>query len=120
PRGQVRAKESAVGSLVGEAPDCAQTEIDGARRQMPRLQVDAISEDDGLAEREPRLRAVPLNEFLDRMPVSSLCVNRTEAVQNSRLRLVQVGQAQHCFWSAPFPLAQFLCHPLRPSLTADR
>jgi hypothetical protein len=33
------------------------TEIDGAGRQMRRLQVDTIAEDDGLAEREPRLRA---------------------------------------------------------------
>jgi hypothetical protein len=32
-------------------------EIDGAGRQMRRLQVDTIAEDDGLAEREPRLRA---------------------------------------------------------------
>jgi hypothetical protein len=38
--------------LVGEAAQCAGTEIDGAGRQMPRVQVDTITEDDGLAARE--------------------------------------------------------------------
>ena len=32
---------------------------------MPSLQVDAITEDDSLAEREPWFRAVPFNEFVD-------------------------------------------------------
>jgi len=61
---------------------CAEAEVDGAWREMPRLQVGAISEDDGLAERESRLRAVPFNKFLDRVPVPSLSIDRTEAVQN--------------------------------------
>ncbi len=44
---------------------------------MPRFQVYAVPKDNGLAEREPRLRAVPFDEFLDRVPVASLSVDRT-------------------------------------------
>jgi hypothetical protein len=46
------------------------------------LQVNAISEDDAPTERESRLRAVPLDELVDRVLVSSLRVDRTEAVQD--------------------------------------
>jgi hypothetical protein len=42
---------------------------------MPGFQVDTIAEDNGLAEGEARLRAVPFNEFLDGVPVSSLSVD---------------------------------------------
>ena len=63
---------------------------------MPRLQMDAITEDDSLAEREPWFRAVPFNEFVDHVPVPSLSVDRAEAVQNRRRRLVQVRQPQYC------------------------
>ena len=49
------------------------------------------------------LRAVPFNEPLDRVPVPSLSIDRTEAVQDRRFRLVQVRQAQNCFGNAPFP-----------------
>ena len=52
----------------------------------------------------PRSRAVP-----------SLSVYRTEAVQNRRLRLVQVRQPQHCFGNAPLPLSRLLlCHRCGP------
>ena len=62
-------------------PYGAEPEIDGAGRQVARLQVDAITELDSLAEREP-LRAVSFNEFFDRVPVALLSTDRTEAVQN--------------------------------------
>src|ERR1700693_547586 len=70
---------------------------------MPRLQVDEITENDSLAEEEPWFRAVPFNEFVDRVSVPSLSVDRTEAVQNRRLRLVQVRQPQHCLGNGYFP-----------------
>jgi hypothetical protein len=41
---------SAVGSLAREAAHCAEPQIDGAGWQMPRFQVNAISDDNGLAE----------------------------------------------------------------------
>ncbi len=88
---------------------------------MPRFQVYAIPEDNGLTEREPRLRAVPFDELLDRVPVASLSIDRTEGVQHRRLRLVQVTQPQNRFRYAPTRFAQLLSfHPPRPPLTAER
>ncbi len=78
--GQVWAQQPAVRRLVGEAAHCAEAEIDGAGRQMSRFQADSITQDDGLAEREPGLLAVPFNEFVNRMPVPHLSVDRAEAV----------------------------------------
>lgn len=77
---------------------------------MPRLQADPITEDDGLAEREPRFRAVPFNEFLDRMPVPSLGIDRTEAVRSADFAWSRLGSRNtvlgtrrlpfpHCFFA---------------------
>jgi hypothetical protein len=62
----------------------------------PRLQMDATTEQDTLAE------------FVNGVSVPSLSVDRTEAVHNRRLRLVQVRQPQHCFGNASVPLSRSL------------
>jgi len=112
---QVWAEQTAIGGFVSETPHRAEAEIDGAGCQMPRFQVHAISKDNGLTEREPRLRAVPFDELLDRVPVASLSIDRTEAVQHRRLCLVQVRQPQDRFRYAPLRFAQLLsCHLPRP------
>jgi hypothetical protein len=49
-----------------------------------------IAEDNSSAEREPRLRAVAVDEFINRVPVPSLC-SRSQAVQKRRILLVQSG-----------------------------
>jgi hypothetical protein len=49
-----------------------------------------ITEDNAPAEREPGLRAVPFDEFINRVPVPSLGLSRSQAVQNGGLCLVQV------------------------------
>jgi hypothetical protein len=121
---QVWAQQTTVGRFVSEAAHRAEAKVDGAGSQTPRFQVYAIPENNGLAEREPRLRAVPFNEFFDRVSVASLSVDRTEAVQNRRFRLVQVRQAQDCFGNAPFPLSRVLLGrrrgPPRPQLDDGR
>lgn len=76
----------------------------GAGRQMPIFQVHAIPEYNGLAEREPRLRAVPFDELLNGVPVASLRIDRTETIQNRGFRLIQVRQPQHRLWDASAPL----------------
>ena len=113
--GQVWAEQTAVGRFLSEAPHRVEAEIDSAGRQLPRFQVYAISEDNGLTEREPRLRAVPFDELLDRVPVPSLSIDRTEAVKHRRLRLVQVRQPQDCFRYRPL---RFCPTAFLPSATA--
>src|SRR5271167_1569147 len=80
---------------------------------MSRLQVDAITEDYSLAEREPGFRAVPFNEFFDGVPVPSLSVDRTEAVQYRRLCPVEVRQPQHCFGYASLPVSRLVLYHRR-------
>ena len=80
--GQVRSEQPAIGSLVGEAAHCAEAEIDRTVCQLSKFQVDTIPENDALAERKPRLRAIPIVKLVNGVPVSSLSIRRTKAVQN--------------------------------------
>jgi hypothetical protein len=49
-----------------------------------------IAEDNRSAEREPRLRAVPLDKFIDSVPVPSPGISGGQAVQDGGFSLVQV------------------------------
>lgn len=48
---KIGAEQPAVRGLIREPPDCAETQVDGAGCQIPRLQVHAIPKDDRAAER---------------------------------------------------------------------
>jgi hypothetical protein len=50
--------------------------------------VHSAAKHDRLAKREPRLRAVPFNEFVDGMPVTALSIFGCETVQNRRFGLI--------------------------------
>ena len=50
----------------------------------------SIRKDDGRAALEPRFRTVPLNEFINRVTVPCLGIDRAQAVENSGFCLVQV------------------------------
>src|SRR5260370_140146 len=47
----------------------------------------SVSEDHGFAERQTRLRAVPLNEFVNSMPVAALTIGTRIALHYSTDRL---------------------------------
>src|ERR1035438_6179369 len=53
--GQVCAEQAAISSLVGEPPDCSQTQVYGGRRVVPLFKGYAVSGDHGLVESEPGL-----------------------------------------------------------------
>ena len=63
--GEVRAKQSAIRSLVGKPANRSESQVDGRRRVSPLLQGDAIARHDCLVEREAWFRAVPLGEITD-------------------------------------------------------
>ena len=54
--------------------------------------MNSIAEHNGSAEREPRLRTVPLHEFFNGVPVTALRVCRGQAVQNGGFCLIQIGK----------------------------
>jgi hypothetical protein len=59
-----------------------------------------------LVERQARLGAVPLNEFIDRVSISALRLGRAKAIQDRRFAVVQIREAELCFrplWFRGFP-----------------
>jgi hypothetical protein len=70
--GQVWAQEAGVGGLVRHPAHRRQTEVDRGRGIWPLLEVYAVPKDDGAVEREPWLRAVPLDELTNRVIVGAL------------------------------------------------
>src|SRR5437879_3142023 len=56
-RSQFRTEQSAVGSLVGQAPYGGQAHIDGCRREKSRLQFDPVAQNDMFAKGPTRLGA---------------------------------------------------------------
>ena len=81
-RGQVGAQEAGVRRLIGEAPDGAQSKVDGSRRKLACFKVAAIAENNRSVQGKSRLRAVPIDEFVDRVAISALAVDTGQAVQN--------------------------------------
>ena len=73
-RRQVRAEEAAVCRLIRKTADRSETKVDGPGSETARLQMHSISNDHGLAERQSRLGAVPLHEFVDCMPITGLSI----------------------------------------------
>src|ERR1700733_7132584 len=76
---------------------------------MPLLQGYSVPRDHRLVECEPGFRAIPFDEFSDRMIIGSLGTWRGQAVQNSRLRLLGVRELQNRL-GYPFPVHLALCH----------
>jgi len=64
-----------------------------------------VPDNHGLAERQPRFRAVPIHEFVDRMPVTALSIGTREAVEDDRLCDLEIRQSQDRLGSEEFALA---------------
>ena len=70
------------------------------------FETDPVSRDYGLIESQPRLRAVPVDEFANGVIVRPLGTLRRPAVQDGGLRLFEIRQLQDGFGIAfPFVLA---------------
>jgi hypothetical protein len=73
-RGQVAAEQPAVCRLVRKTPHCSETEVDGTWSEMAGFEVHPVADDHSLAKRQSRLRAVPVHEFVNGVPISALSV----------------------------------------------
>src|SRR5258708_7652340 len=76
---------------------------------MPLLQGYSVPCDHRPVECEPGFRAIPFDEFSDRMIIGSLGTWRGQAVQNSRLRLLEVRELQNRL-GCPFAVHFALWH----------
>jgi hypothetical protein len=72
--GKVGTEESTVGGLVRKATHSTKPQVDRARGQLPTLEVGSISEDHDSAESKAGLRAIPVNELVNRMAIPALSV----------------------------------------------
>jgi hypothetical protein len=108
PGRQVGAEKPAIRSFVCEAPDFSKSKVDSAWGELTRLQMHPVPDDHSLAERQPRFRAIPFHEFVDRMPITALSVGTRQAVDDGGLCDLEVRQAQDRLGSKKFPLASNL------------
>jgi hypothetical protein len=84
---------------------------------MNLFETDPVSRDYGLIEGEPRLRAVPVDEFANGVIVRPLGTLRRHAVQDGGLRLFEIRQLQDGFGIA-FPFV-WAFQQLAPQLAFD-
>jgi hypothetical protein len=54
----------------------------------------SVPDDHRLAERQSRLGAVPLDEFVNSMPIAALGIGAGKAVEDRGFRGFEVGQSQ--------------------------
>jgi hypothetical protein len=109
--GEFRTEQAGVCGLIGESSYCSEPSIDGSRRQLSILKENAVTGHHGLAERQSRLGAVPLNKFIDGVSIAPLGLGRTKAVQDRRLAVIQVRKAEFRlgrFGFGDFPLPSLL------------
>ena len=82
PRSQAGAQETAIRRLVCQPPDGPEPEVDRPWGEMARFQAHPGTDDNRLAERPSRLRAVPVHEFINGMTIAALSVRAGETVEN--------------------------------------
>ncbi len=93
--GEVRTEQTGISGFVCKAADRRQSEVDCRRRIVRLLKENAITGHNGFVEGQARLRAVPFDELPDGMIIRALGTLRCQAVQDGRLRLLQIGQPQN-------------------------
>src|SRR5271165_1642088 len=113
---QLRAQQACIGGFVSEPSHGRQPSVDRTGRELAILEENAIAGDHNLVERQARLRAVPLNEFIDRMSISALRLGRTKAIQDRRFAVVQISVpfSISSFWASPILM------PLKPTSSSHR
>src|SRR5664280_865687 len=95
---QLRAQQASVGGFLSEPSHGRQPSVDRSCRELAILEENAITGDHNLVERQAWLGAVPLNEFIDRVSISALRLGRAKAIQDRRFAVVQIREAELCFW----------------------
>jgi len=71
---QIGAEETAVGCFVREAAHRAKPQIDGSEGELTGFEMRAITQDHDPVEGQARFRAIPVNELIDGVTITPLCV----------------------------------------------
>jgi hypothetical protein len=96
--GEIGTQKTRVRRLVGKTPYGAETEVDRTGRKLACFEVTAIAKNHRTVQCGSRLRAVPVNEFVDGMAISALAVTTGQTIKNRGLGELKVGEAQMGSW----------------------
>src|SRR5215472_16983753 len=107
--GKFRTEQSSICGLVGESSHCSKSSIDRSRRELPILKENAVTSDHDPVERQSRLGAVPLNEFIKGVSIATLGLGRTKAVQDCRFAVIQIRKTEFCLGRFGFGDIPLLC-----------
>jgi hypothetical protein len=83
-RRQIGGEKPKVCRLIRKTANRSETKVDGARSKI-------VAQDHGFAERQSRLGAVPLHEFINSVPIAALGVWAGEAVEDGGFGSFEVG-----------------------------
>jgi hypothetical protein len=111
-----RGRRSEGRNLTPRTPTCGRPRAEGNRPwgEMARFQMHPVTDDNRLAERQSRLRVVPVHEFINGMAIAALSV-WAETVENGRSGDLEIWQSQDHFGDATLIFAGWLClHHLWP------
>ena len=91
---QIRTEKPAVRRLISKPAYGAEPQVYRSGCELPGFQVNAIAEHHGLVEGEARLRAIPIHELIDGVPVSALGFGASQAIENGSFGVIQIGQSE--------------------------
>jgi hypothetical protein len=88
---QIGAEKTAVGRFVGEPAHGAKTQINRAGGEFPGFQMRAIAQDYDPVEGQARFRTIPVNELIDGVTITPLCVCRVRLFNTAALACSRSG-----------------------------
>ena len=82
---------------MSQAPHGGQAHVDRTRGQLPALQVDPLTGDDRFVKGQARLGAIPKDELINRVSITSLRGRGTQAAKHGGFGLIQIRKSEACF-----------------------
>jgi len=91
---QIRTEKSAVRRFIGKPTHGSEPQVDRSGREFPGFEMNTIPEHYGLVEGKAKLRAIPVHELIDGVPVSALGLGAIQAIENGGFSVIEVGQSK--------------------------
>src|SRR6266849_6897400 len=106
---EIGAQQSRICCFICQPSYGCQPDVDGPCSQVTIFEIKSVTEDDRLVERQSRSGAIPSHKLIDRMPITALRFERSQAYDHGDLGMLQIGKAELCFQSG-IPALEFALH----------
>ena len=90
--------------LLSKTAHRPETKVNRAWSEIARIQMHSVPDAHGFAERQSRLGAIPLHEFVDCVPVATLSIGAGNAVEAADFATSRSGNRRIDFPPSRFPL----------------